>query len=82
MQGIVVTEFGDHFAVCGLDNFSLQIIDCVRGGEDLVIMHLEGVWQNSLATFQDNGNTNMRNIIFQLGPSFKSKSKVWTKAEL
>ena len=28
------TELGVHFANCGLDNLSLQIIDCVREGED------------------------------------------------
>ena len=46
------TELGVHFAACGLENLSLQIIDCVKVGEDIALLQLEGVWQNRLATFQ------------------------------
>ena len=54
------SELGRHFARCGYDNLSLQIIDCVKEGEDLALLHLEGVWQNRLATFQVHGNINIR----------------------
>ena len=54
------SELGKHFARCGYDNLSLQIIDCVREGEDLALIQLEGVWQNRLATFQVHGNLNIR----------------------
>ena len=49
------------FARCGYDGLSLQIIDCVRVGEDLALIQLEGVWQNRLATFQAHGNISIRN---------------------
>ena len=55
------TELGQHFSRCGYQNLSLQIIDCVRDGEDLALIQLEGVWQNRLATFQVHGNINIRN---------------------
>ena len=56
------TELGEHFAICGLEKLSLQIIDCVREGEDEALMVLEGYWQNLLATFVANeGNINVRN---------------------
>ena len=55
------TELGQHFSRCGYQNLSLQIIDCVRNGEDLALIQLEGVWQNRLATFQVHGNLNIRN---------------------
>ena len=57
------SELGKHFARCGYDNLSLQIIDCVREGEDLALIQLEGVWQNRLATFQVHGNRNIRDTI-------------------
>ena len=50
-----------HFSTCGLEQLSLQIIDCVCEGEDLALLQLEGVWQNRLATFQAHGNINIRN---------------------
>ena len=28
------SELGEHYARCGMDNMSIQIIDCVRQGED------------------------------------------------
>ena len=41
---------------------SLQIIDCVKYGEDEALAVLEGYWQNLLATFQANdSNINIRN---------------------
>ena len=55
------TELGEHFHRCGYQNLSLQIIDCVKEGEDLALIQLEGVWQNRLATFQVHGNINIRN---------------------
>ena len=54
------SERGTHFAQCGYQNFTLQIIDCVRVGEDLALIQLEGVWQNRLATFHVHGNLNIR----------------------
>ena len=48
--------------VSGLEQMSLQIIDCVKEGEDEALSILEGFWQNMLATFQTNGgNINVRN---------------------
>ena len=56
------TELGEHFSKCGMDQMSLQIIDCVKMGEDEKLSCLEGFWQNMLATFQvNNGNINIRN---------------------
>ena len=55
------SELGCHFANCGYTFFSLQIIDCVKEGEDFALLHLEGVWQNRLAVFQVHGNINIRN---------------------
>ena len=56
------SELGEHFAYCGMDNMSIQIIDCVRQGEDEALSILEGYWQNLLATFQaNNSNINIRN---------------------
>ena len=55
------SELGCHFDKCGYTFFSLQIIDCVREGEDLALIQLEGVWQNRLAVFQVHGNINIRN---------------------
>ena len=43
---------------------SVQIIDCVKKGEQDALRYLEGIWQNRLATFeQNNGNINIRNEI-------------------
>ena len=46
------SELGQHFSRCGYQNLSLQIIDCVRDGEDRALIQLEGVWQNRLVNFQ------------------------------
>ena len=54
------SELGEHFANCGMENFKLQIIDCVKEGEDIALIQLEGVWQNRLATFKAHGNINIR----------------------
>ena len=54
------TPLGRHFAMCGYSNFSLQIIDCVKHGEEEAIMIVEGIWQNRLATFVQHGNINVR----------------------
>ena len=56
------SELGDHFHQCGVSKMCLQIIDCVREGEDEALTILEGYWQNRLASFQANdGNMNVRN---------------------
>ena len=56
------SELGDHFHQCGVNKMCLQIIDCVREGEDEALTILEGYWQNRLASFQANdGNLNVRN---------------------
>ena len=55
------SELGMHFAACGLENLQLQVIDCVKEGEDMALLQLEGIWQNRLATFKANGNINLRN---------------------
>ena len=55
------SELGRHFAQCGgVDSMSLQIIDCVREGEEEALRYLEGIWQNRLATFIQNQNINIR----------------------
>ena len=54
------TPLGRHFARCGYQNFSLQIIDCVKPGEEDALMIVEGIWQNRLATFEQHGNINIR----------------------
>ena len=54
------TPLGRHFAICGLENFSLQIIDCVKQGERAALEILEGFWQHRLATFSVHGNLNKR----------------------
>ena len=54
------TPLGRHFARCGYQHFSLQIIDCVKHGEEEAIMIIEGIWQNRLATFEQHGNINVR----------------------
>ena len=49
------SPLGRHFAACGYDNFSLQIIDCVKEGEEEGLGRLEGFWQHNLATFEETG---------------------------
>ena len=40
---------------------SVQMIDCVREGEEEALRYLEGIWQNRLATFiQNDGDINVR----------------------
>ena len=55
------SELGEHFAICGVTNMMIQIVDCVKPGEDEALSILEGYWQNILATFQANENINIRN---------------------
>ena len=56
------TELGRHFARCGEGNLSIQMIDCVKEGEEDALRYIEGIWQNRLATFeQHGGNLNIRN---------------------
>ena len=54
------TPLGRHCAKFGYQNFSLQIIDCVRHGKDEALQIVEGIWQNRLATFEQHGNINLR----------------------
>ena len=54
------TPLGRHFSYCGLENFSLQLIDCVKQGENDALEVLEGFWSHRLATFQVHGNINKR----------------------
>ena len=53
---------GRHFAKCGgITSMSVQMIDCVREGEEQALRNLEGIWQNRLATFMQNAeNINVR----------------------
>ena len=56
------TELGEHFTTCGgKESMCVQIIDCVKEGEDQALQVLEGYWQNMLATFRVHGNINIRN---------------------
>ena len=55
-----LTPLGKHFAACGIENFSLQIIDCVREGQETALRVLEGFWSHRLATFKAHGNINDR----------------------
>ena len=56
------TELGRHFARCGEWNLSIQMIDCVKEGEEDALRYIEGIWQNRLATFeQHGGNINLQN---------------------
>ena len=50
------TPLGRHFAECGIQHFSLQIIDTVRDALEI----LEGFWTHRLATFQIHGNLNKK----------------------
>ena len=51
------SELGRHFARCGgVPSMSVQIIDCVKDGEEEALRYLEGIWQNRLATFTNNEN--------------------------
>ena len=54
------TPLGRHFSRCGVENFVLQIIDCVKEGEREALLIIEGKWQHKLATFQTHGNINSR----------------------
>ena len=58
------STLGRHFAQCGVESMSIQIIDCVR--TDITnddesreaLRYLEGIWQNRLATMAANGHIN------------------------
>ena len=54
------TPLGRHFSVCGIQNFSLQIIDTVKEGERDALEILEGFWTHRLATFEVHGNLNKK----------------------
>ena len=55
------SPLGRHFSQCGIENFSLQIIDTVREGEVDALELVEGIWSHRLMTFQVHGNINVRN---------------------
>ena len=63
------TPLGRHFARCGYSNFSIQMIDCVKPGEDEAVLIVEGIWQNRLATFEENGNINVINELTRMSSS-------------
>ena len=51
------TPLGRHFARCGYTSLEVQIIDCVKPGEDeAIFITVEGIWHNRLATFTKHGN--------------------------
>ena len=58
---------GRHFAKCGQENMSVQIIDCIRTDRsseeeaEEALRYLEGVWQTRLATMKAQGNINKHN---------------------
>ena len=54
------TPLGRHFAQCGIQNFSLQIIDTVKEGERDALEILEGFWTHMLATNDVHGNLNKK----------------------
>ena len=54
------SPFGQHFHDCGMQNLSLQVIDCVKQGEKEALELLEGFWQHRLATFKVHNNLNDR----------------------
>jgi hypothetical protein len=63
------TPLDRHFAWCGYTNFSVQIIDCVKPGEDEAIQIVEGIWQNRLSNFEQNGNIN---VMDELSTKYRS----------
>jgi hypothetical protein len=54
------TPLGRHFSRCGYTNLAIQMIDCVKQGQDEAIFVVEVIWQNRLATFTQHGNINVR----------------------
>ena len=59
------TELGEHFAKCGYNNLSLQIIDCVKEGDSQALIQQEAVWQHRLATFKVHGNLNSKDELIK-----------------
>ena len=57
------TPLGRHFARCGYQNVSIQMIDGVKQGEDEAIFIVEDIWQNMLSTFKQHWIINVRNEI-------------------
>ena len=52
------SPLGRHFAICGIENFSLQIIDQVKVNQKDALEILEGFWTHRLATFQFHNHLN------------------------
>jgi hypothetical protein len=70
------SELGRHFAQCGgIESKSVQIIDCVKLGEDAALRYLEGIWHNRLATFVLNNNINVRDELRRNPPGLVN----WTR---
>ena len=70
------SELGRHFAQCGgIESMSVQIIDCVKPGEEAALRYLEGIWQNRLATFVQNNNINVRDELKRNPPGLVN----WTR---
>ena len=57
------TNLGRHFDDCGYENFSLQVISCVKPGEDEALERVEGFWQHCLRTFVEDGGLNVRDEV-------------------
>ena len=55
------TPLGRHFNECGVGNMVIQMIDCVKDGEEEGLRCLEGFGQNMLACFVAHGNINIMN---------------------
>ena len=57
---------------------SVQMIDCVREGEEEALRYLEGIWQKRLATFiQNDGNINVRDEEKPTRHGELGKKNVW-----
>ena len=54
----LLTPLGRHFARCGIDNLSLQIIAGVKAGEEDALGIAEGFWISRLGTLQSQGGIN------------------------
>jgi hypothetical protein len=65
---------GRHF---GYNNFIIQMIDCVKPGEDEAIFIVEGIWQNRLATFTQHGNINVRDELMRKTRFYGGRDKIF-----
>ena len=54
----LLTPLGRHFAKCGIQNLSLQIIAGVKQGEKEALEISEGLWISRLGTLEGQGGIN------------------------